>query len=107
MTDPHARTLTLDKFASLYRDPRDAYSFVKAEKRDEMIEVMRHRAECWVAEAIGAPMPNISTCDDVDALRAIYRACMNVTANDVRIWFKDRERAEKRLERMARKGKAA
>lgn len=107
MTDPHARTLTLDKFASLWREPKDAYDFIKADKRDEMIATMRHRAECWVAEAIGAPMPEVASCDEVDALRAIYRACMNVTANDVRIWFKERERAEKRAERVTKKGKAA
>jgi len=102
MTDPNARTLTAEKFASLWREPKDAYPFVKVEKRDAMIAVMRHRAECWIAEALGRPMVEIPQCDDIDELRAIYGACLHVTAADVRDWFKARERAEKKLERAAR-----
>jgi hypothetical protein len=106
MTDlTEARRLTAEKFAALFADPRDAYPYVAADKREQMIEVMRQRAEAWVSSALGRPMPVIQACDDLDELRLIYQACM-ISPVAIREWWKAVEKARRKAEReIARQAK--
>lgn len=93
-----ARRLTAEKFAALFADPRDAYPYVASDKREQMIAVMRQRAEAWVSSALGYPMPVIQACDDIDELRLIYHAC-KATPAAIREWWKAMEKARRKAER--------